>query len=183
MDGSGAPVPDAGYRPWHPHEGWIARRLLVHEAMVAVPSVLAERDLVMDAGGLDETLPFCADYDLELRLAVRAECVVVSEPLVRVRLHPGSRTRGRVEVNESFIRVYQAFAKADGTPEVRRVCRRQQAHYALWVARQRLARGERWKALRALLFILRLRPLDRGLWRAVGGWIRAAGRRGGAATG
>ncbi|HYJ80601.1 MAG TPA: glycosyltransferase family A protein, partial [Longimicrobiaceae bacterium] len=33
MDECGAPIPDARCRPWHPYEGWIARRLLVHEAM------------------------------------------------------------------------------------------------------------------------------------------------------
>src|SRR5215207_7618232 len=165
MDRSGAPLPDERFRPWRPHSGRIAPLLLTHEAMAAMPSLVAERALLAEIGGFDETLPFSEDYDLELRLAARAECIAVAEPLVRVRVHEGSFTRGRVEVNESFIRVYRKFAAADGGAEVRRICRRQQAFYAVWVARGRWARGEWGRALRAVLFSMRMDPRSAAPWR------------------
>ncbi|HYR10581.1 MAG TPA: glycosyltransferase [Longimicrobium sp.] len=180
MDAAGATLPDAHFAPWRPHSGHIARLLLTHEAMVAFPSVVVERSLLQDVGGMDEGLVFSTDYDLELRLAARAECVCIPEPLVRVRVHPASTTRGRVEVNESFIRVYAKFARADGSPDVRRICRRQQAYYARWVVRYRVAARQPVAALRAALHSLRMDPVSTVRWMGsvVGGRLRR-GRSGG----
>lgn len=164
MDAAGETLPDARFVTWRPHSGRIARRLLTHEAMVAFPSVVVQRALLEEVGRMDEALVFSTDYDLVLRLASRAECICIAEPLVRVRVHAGSTTRRRVEVNESFIRVYAKFAAADGSAEVRRICRRQQAYYARWVARYRLAAREPAAALRAVLFGLRMDPVSTVGW-------------------
>ncbi len=167
MDSAGETLPDARFTTWRPHSGQIARLLLTHEAMVAFPSVVVERALLEEVGGMDEALVFSTDYDLELRLAARAECVCIPEPLVRVRVHAGSTTRRRVEVNESFIRVYAKFAEADGSPEVRRICRRQQAFYAAHAALGWIARGERGRALPLMLRSLRYDPRGTGVWKAI----------------
>lgn len=164
MDAAGQTLPDARFKPWRPHSGHIARLLLTHEAMVAFPSVVVQRALLDEVGGMDEALVFSTDYDLELRLAARAECICIPEPLVRVRVHAASTTRHRVEVNESFIRVYAKFAAADGSPDVRRICCRQQAYYARWVARYRMAAREPGRSLRAVLFGLRMDPLATVRW-------------------
>jgi glycosyltransferase involved in cell wall biosynthesis len=164
MDDAGQTLPDARFEPWRPHSGHVARLLLTHEAMVAFPSVVVRRALLREVGGMDEGLVFSTDYDLELRLAARAECICIPEPLVRVRVHAGSTTRRRVEVNESFIRVYEKFAAADGSPEVRRICRRQQAYYARWVARYRIAERKPGAALRAVLYGLRMDPVASIRW-------------------
>jgi glycosyltransferase involved in cell wall biosynthesis len=171
MDAAGETLPDARFATWHQHSGHIARLLLTHEAMVAFPALVVERALLGEVGGLDETLVFSEDYDLELRLAACAECICIAEPLVRVRVHAGSTTRRRVEVNESFIRVYAKFAAADGSADVRRICRRQQAYYARWVARHRLAAREPARALRAVLFGLRMDPV------ATMGWLASVAAR------
>lgn len=167
VDAAGRVIPDERLAPWRPVSGRIARRLLVHEAMVALPSVLAERALLEEAGGFDESLPFSTDYDLWLRLALRAECLALPEPLVRIRLHPAQSTRDRPEVNESFIRVYRKYAGLDPDPAVRRVCRRQQGFYAMHVSRQRQRLGQRGAALRAALYALSRRPLWRPAWHAL----------------
>ncbi|HEU4883578.1 MAG TPA: glycosyltransferase [Longimicrobium sp.] len=182
MDATGETLPDARFAAWRPHSGHIARLLLTHEAMVAFPSVMVERALLAEVGGMDEALVFATDYDLELRLAARAECICIPEPVVRVRVHAGSTTRRRVEVNESFIRVYARFAAADGSPEVRRICRRQQAFYARWVARYRMASREPIPTLRAVLFSLRMDPVATVRWlgSVVGGRL---GRRGSSTPG
>lgn len=164
MDAEGRTLPDARFVTWRPHSGRIARLLLTHEAMVAFPSVVVQRALLEEVGGMDEALVFSTDYDLVLRLAARAECICIPEPLVRVRVHAGSTTRRRVEVNESFIRVYAKFAAADGSADVRRICRRQQAYYARWVARYRLAGRDPGRALRAVLFGLRKDPVSTLGW-------------------
>jgi glycosyltransferase involved in cell wall biosynthesis len=167
MDAAGVPLPDAKFAAWRPYSGRIALQLLTHEAMVAFPSLVVERSLLEELGGLDESLVFSEDYDLELRLAARAECICIPEPLVRVRVHAGSTTRGRIEVDESFIRVYRKFAAAEPTAEVRRLCRRQQAHYGRWLARKRAAAGDWLGTLRAVAFCFRMDPM------ATGGWLFA----------
>jgi glycosyltransferase involved in cell wall biosynthesis len=174
MDAAGQTLPDARFVAWRPHSGHIAPLLLTHEAMVAFPTVVVQRALLDEVGWMDEGLVFCTDYDLNLRLAARAECMCIAQPLVRVRVHAGSTTRRRVEVNESFIRVYQKFAAADGSPEVRRICRRQQAFYARWVARYRSADGEWGRALRAVSVSMRMDPAATVRWlgSAIGGRIR-----------
>jgi glycosyltransferase involved in cell wall biosynthesis len=164
MDAAGQTLPDERFAPWHPHSGWIVRLLLTHEAMIASPSLVMERALLREVGGLDESLRFCTDYELELRLAARAECICIPEPLVRVRLHEGSSTRGRVAVDESWVRVYARFAAIDGSPEVRRICRRQQAFYSCWVARRRAEAGEWGAALRAASTGLRMDPIRTARW-------------------
>lgn len=164
MDAAGQTLPDSRFVPWRPHSGWIVRPLLVHEAMIASPSVVVERALLHEVGGLDEAFQFCADYELELRLAARAECICIPEPLVRVRLHPGSSTRGRVAVDESWVRVYAKFAAGSDSPEVRRICRRQQAFYSCWVAKRRAEAGEWGRAFQALSFGLRMDPVRTTRW-------------------
>lgn len=168
IDAAGVPLPDSQFESWRPHSGWIAQRLLSHEAMVAFPSVVVERVLLDEVGGMDETLMFSEDYDLELRLAARAECICIPEPLVRVRVHAASTTHGRVEVDESFIRVYRKFAAAEPTAEVGRLCRRQQAYYGRWVARKRATAREWGRTLRAVAFCFRMDPA------ATAGWLLSA---------
>ena len=52
--------------------------------------VVAEVALVRDAGGFDEALVSCEDWDLWLRLAARDAPAVVDRPLVKYRIWPGS---------------------------------------------------------------------------------------------
>ena len=164
MDAAGNPLPDAAFDPWTPHAGWIVPRLLTHEALIAFPSVVVQRSLLREVGGMDETLVFSTDYDLELRLAARAECVCIDEPLVRVRVHAGSTTRGRAEVDESFIQVYRNFAAASDSAEIRRICRRQQAYYARFIARKHVARREWVGAGRQAARALWMDPAASATW-------------------
>lgn len=149
MDGDGRSLSDADYRPWRPVSGDVVLPLLSHEAMIALPSVLAERSLLDEAGGFDESLRYCMDYDLWLRLAARAPTLALPEPLVCIRLHTGSRTRGKLGVNTGFFRVYTRFARRHPTPDVVRICRRQQRFYARWIVR--LALRDLLSALRRLV--------------------------------
>jgi glycosyltransferase involved in cell wall biosynthesis len=142
VDADGQTLPEERFvPPFQPHSGWIVHRLLTHEVQLAAPTLVMERALLREVGGQDESLAFCADYELGLRMAVRAECICLPEPLVRVRVHAASTTWRRVEVSESFIQVYRKFADAHGTAEVRRLCARQEAFYADKIARRRAEAG------------------------------------------
>lgn len=142
VDADGQPLPEGRFvPPFQPHSGWIVHRLLTHEAQLAAPTLVMERALLREVGGQDESLAFCADYDLGLRMAVRSECICLPEPLVRVRVHAASSTFRRVEVSEAFIQVYRNFADAHGSPEVRRLCHQQEAFYADKIARRRAEAG------------------------------------------
>ncbi len=168
IDAAGATLPDAGFRPWRPVSGWITRPLLVHEAMIALPSVLVERSLLAEAGGFDESLVRTEDYDLWLRLSRRAPCLAVPLPLVAIRQHAASATHDRPETNESFMRVYARFAAEEPSRELRAVCRRQRAYYAWHLADQWRRQGRRGRALRTAARSVLLDPFSPRGWRTLG---------------
>ena len=66
--------------------GWVRERLLT-DAVIAMPSVIAARDLLEQVGPLDEELVMCYDDELWLRLAAASELDGINEPLTLVRRH------------------------------------------------------------------------------------------------
>ncbi len=56
-------------------------------------AVLVRKDVVQDAGGFDETLTGCEDWDLWFRLAMKHPFTYVPEPLAVLRSYPGSMSR------------------------------------------------------------------------------------------
>ena len=179
IDGQGKPIPQERFKSWRPFEGDIVRSLLVQDALIALPTVMAQRSLLLESGGFDESLSFTSDYDLWLRLASRASCGAVPERLTYVRQHAGSRTRDRTEVNESFMKIYDRFAARSSDPALRRICRRQRAAYAVFLARQRLARREWEQAAQAAGTAFRLRAFYPWAWMTLGkAAVKAALRRG-----
>src|SRR5919205_1811549 len=93
IDAHGTELPAEMFERWEPRGGSIFEALLLHEAKIACPSVLAERRLLAEVNGFDESMRFCEDYELWLRLSRRASVRAVSVPLVAVRTHAGSGTQ------------------------------------------------------------------------------------------
>jgi glycosyltransferase involved in cell wall biosynthesis len=62
------------------------RRSLLVQNYVAAPSTFVRRSALLDAGGFDERFSYSMDYDLWLRLAERADPVVLAEPLAAFRM-------------------------------------------------------------------------------------------------
>jgi glycosyltransferase involved in cell wall biosynthesis len=87
VDESGQTVTGDYQRLWNPYAGDIFAALVTSSASVSTPSVIALRQLVLDAGGFDEAIRVAEDHDLWMRLALRATAAVVDRPLVRVRRH------------------------------------------------------------------------------------------------
>jgi glycosyltransferase involved in cell wall biosynthesis len=78
------------------------------------PSLMFRRDVVLDVGGLDESLNAAEDQDLYRRLVLaRRDARVVTETLVRYRRHEQQMTVAKsASVSESDARSYTAFIKA-----------------------------------------------------------------------
>ncbi|HEV7137093.1 MAG TPA: glycosyltransferase family A protein, partial [Steroidobacteraceae bacterium] len=88
VDISGAPTAWAQRTGgWPTPGGWILDQLIRGETVIALPSVVASRRLVQEAGGFDEQLNDTEDYELWLRLARRSKIDAVDELLTLVRRH------------------------------------------------------------------------------------------------
>jgi glycosyltransferase involved in cell wall biosynthesis len=168
MDAAGTPLPYDRAKTRPPRSGWILEPLLTHEAATNLPSLLIERSLLAEIGGVDEECGVAADQDLMLRLAAAAECAAVDRPLVTIRLH-GSQTSltSREPASVPMLRVFEKVARSTASPVIRRICRRQQAFYAAHAALGWMARGQRGKALALMLRSLRYDARGMGVWKAL----------------
>ena len=164
VDAAGDPLP--GEFPWQPVGGWILEKLLVHEAAIASPAMMIHRSLLDAIGAFDERFPYAGDYDLRLRLAARAECGVIDEPLVSIRRHDGCRTLRQPEAPRAMAGVYAKFARGAPRGETRTAARKQEVFYRLKEARLRLEMRRWGRACQALAAAIRARPLDPRPYRA-----------------
>lgn len=176
IDAEGRESVDPRRKQWVPHAGWIVQPLLQLDATIALPGVLVERALLQDMGGFDETRLFVEDYELWLRLAQRAECGLIDEPLIEVRAHQ-STSAGRPEVDLGFMEVHRRFAATTPDPALREIARQQEAFFAMRAAGRWTDRREWARAAAALGTALRRRPADprayRGAARLVWRMLRA----------
>ncbi len=78
------------------YKSWVSRRYsrrrLVGRNFIPQPAVFFRRDLLDEAGPLDESLRYAMDYDLWLRFGCLAEPVFISRRLAGFRWHQGSVT-------------------------------------------------------------------------------------------
>jgi glycosyltransferase involved in cell wall biosynthesis len=173
IDAEGRPMPATLFKPWKPYAGRILERVLSLEANIALPSVMAERALVSEAGGFDETRSSAEDYDLWVRLAERCECGVLDEPLLEVRKHRAAGHQ-RPDVSLGFTAIYTAFAVRTNDPALRSLSMTHAAYHAVDAA-DRLALSGAWPEARsALAAAWRIRPLSLFTYRAM---VRFAARR------
>jgi glycosyltransferase involved in cell wall biosynthesis len=150
VDAAGRVLPEERTRPWRPHQGDIFGLVVTGAASIRTPSVLAERDLVTAAGGFDETLRSCEDYDLWMRLALRSPAAIVDEPLVDVRLHDRNHS---LDWASAFHGRARSLAKLEAMvpAELRPLLRRERARNAAGLVAEHARRGERAAAARALI--------------------------------
>lgn len=80
------------------YEGDITERLFC-KSFVHVPTVVCDRAMLIDAGGFEESLPVCEDYDLWLRVSARQPFGLISEPLALRRLHGGRLSKSDMSRN------------------------------------------------------------------------------------
>jgi glycosyltransferase involved in cell wall biosynthesis len=137
--------------------------LLTGRCVVLTSTVVARREAVVEAGGFDETLHRCEDFDLWLRLAQRGRLVYTREVLGRRRLHPSSQSAAPAAMLRAQIAVRRRFVQA--TPiaaDVRRLAdeadARCEAEIALDEGHRLLAAGDARGAQRELTRAARALP-------------------------
>lgn len=121
--------------------------------LVSPSAVMLRRDVFERAGGFDESLPACEDYDLWLRLARREEFGLVREPLVVKRGgHPDQLSRRYWGMDRFRVAALRKILAEPLSPERRRaaadVLRRKCAILALGAEKR--GRGEEAERYRAL---------------------------------
>jgi GT2 family glycosyltransferase len=144
IDAAGRPLASEWLSAYRVEQGWILESLLRElGAQVAMPTIVAERRLLAEIGGLDERQRWCEDFDLCLRLAMRSPVTALSEPLCSVRSHGEHHSGDRVAEHESRVKLYGKMAALLPEPRLRSLCRRKRAEQSLVLARLRADRGDR----------------------------------------
>jgi glycosyltransferase involved in cell wall biosynthesis len=151
------------------------RDLLLQGNLIGTPStVVCRRSLVLEAGGFDESLSQCADWDLWLRLRRRSPFVCLNESLVLYRTHATNMSRSVRLLERDSVKMLEGFfARGSSEPGIGNL--RDQSLASNW----RVLAGSYWRAghrLRALLCACRsllrdrrqLRPLLQGAARLGG---------------
>ena len=113
-------------------------------------SVIARRELCLQAGGFDESLSQCADWDFWLRLSRVTGFVAVSRPLVLIRVHGSNMSRNvRGLERDSLAMLDHFFATPEARP-YRPSRRRVLGHNWSVLSGSYLAAGDVQAALRCL---------------------------------
>jgi glycosyltransferase involved in cell wall biosynthesis len=141
IDESGRVIPKKRPAPPAP-DGWIFRQLLTLEIGIAMPTVITERSLFVEARGFDEQQLFGEFHDFCLRLALKGEVVVVREPLCSVRVHREHYSSDRAANHAGWLRLYQKMAATTNDSGLRAYCVRMQADESLNLARAHADNGE-----------------------------------------
>jgi len=135
-------------------EGWIFEPLLKLEISIAMPTVVAERDLVRELGGFDEDQRFGEFHDLCLRLAMKSEVTAIREPLCSVRAHGEHYSGDRIAAHTSWMRLYEKMAALAPSARLRSLCVRMRAETSLNLARLQNDKGDYravWATVRSAL--------------------------------
>jgi glycosyltransferase involved in cell wall biosynthesis len=134
---------------WPAPEGWILEQVLRSQTVISVPSVVVCRALLEQAGGFDEDLVMCEDFDLWLRLAALSEIDAIDEPLTLVLRH-AEHSGNEIVAFEDCRRVIEKLLHANYPVRLQPELRRQRAQLAAQIARSHAVHGNRVNALRVL---------------------------------
>jgi glycosyltransferase involved in cell wall biosynthesis len=129
---------------YRPMSGWIIKQLLTTEASVTMCSVMVQRSLFEEIGGfsIDSRLLYRGDYELGLRLALKAEVTALPDILVRVLEHEGRTTTGLKDSYERSALAYEIFLDTKPGKELKHLAKRRQAFHLVEAGSRRLSNGE-----------------------------------------
>lgn len=92
-----------------------------------VHAFLLNRECIARAGGFDERLSHCHDYDLWLRLLSCYPFTYLHKPLIRYHKHHGSMSQNRVRMSQTICSLAERYVQehtAELSPEFHRQFRR-----------------------------------------------------------
>jgi glycosyltransferase involved in cell wall biosynthesis len=134
-----------------PPDGWIFEPLLRLQVGISMPTVVADRDFVLEIGCFDERQRFGEWQDLCLRLAMKSPVVALSESLCSVRIHNEHYSADKVAEHLGWMQLDENMGDLAPSPSLRSYCARERAQASLNVARYQSSKGDYWEALRTLL--------------------------------
>jgi glycosyltransferase involved in cell wall biosynthesis len=187
IDAAGYPLLERT-KQWPLVDGDILESLLRMEAIIALPSVMVERELLGHVAGFDEQQLSCEDYDLWLRLAAASPVLLLRQRLVQVRRHR-EHTVGDVQTFEGWRRALSKARESPACRHLRPLLDAQCARVAAGHARSCAAAADRlgtWRVVAASMprawryrtwwsgaaLALAQASAPRGVWDAVRGWRR-----------
>ena len=147
IDAAGRPLA-AARAGWPAASGWVRDHLLT-DAVIAMPSVVATRSLLEQAGPFDEALVMNYDGDLWLRFAELSELDGIDEPLTFVRRH-GMHGGSDIIAWRDLRRVVEKALRATGDAQFAALLREQRAVTSGGLARSEALYGTRIEVLRTL---------------------------------
>jgi len=159
IDAEGRVIP----HPHNPHrklhDGDILEPVIRWEAGIAMPTVIVEREFLLQAGAFDDAHRMFEDFDLWLRLAASCEACAVSTPLASVRHHEQHYSSQGEHALRDWIALFERWKPRLPHPRLQRALESQCVHCMARIARIQAAEGRRRAAFRTLF---RDRP---GAWR------------------
>jgi glycosyltransferase involved in cell wall biosynthesis len=151
MDEKGRPISN---RPaeYVAFSGWITKELLTNKASVSIGSLMVKRKLFEELDGFDSNpeLIFREDYELALRLSLKAKATAVPGLLVKVREHQGRSTNHTDDGNKRTAYLYGHFITTCTDRKLKRIARRRQAYHETEMAVK--STGQKKYGQAALLF-------------------------------
>jgi glycosyltransferase involved in cell wall biosynthesis len=149
IDASGQRTDSARTRNWPTPSGWILEKLLEEETVIAQPSVVVSRQLLMQLGAFDEELVMCYDDELWFRLAAHSEIDGVDEPLTWVRRH-AQHSGSDIIAWRDRRRVFEKALRVRRGRHLDAMLRKLRAQMSAGLAKSQAASGRRWDAFATL---------------------------------
>jgi glycosyltransferase involved in cell wall biosynthesis len=136
-----------------PLSGWIVKEIILTKTGVTLCSLVVEKKLFDEIGGFctDPRLLYRGDYELTLRMAMKAEAAVTPDVVVRVREHAGRITKSLTDPYERSALAYEIFISQKPGREFEKLARRQMAFQLSEASIYRFAKGENKVALHQLI--------------------------------
>lgn len=135
---------------WPTPRGWILDQLVTAKTSIVLPSVVATRVLVEQAGCFNEQLRASEDYELFLRLAANSEADAIDAPLTLVRRHSQHFSGHRIATYEDNMRILTALLSTGSVEHLRPVLQGKLAELAVGLARTHSIDGKRAEAVRII---------------------------------
>jgi len=144
------------------HSGWVYHHFM-HDCWALTSATMIRRQVLVEHGAFDITLPFSEDWALWLRLSRHVPFVALTGPPVLYRQHPDQGSRvARPADHRSSLLLHNAKAHGLASRDGRKIgaveFQRLIAHYQMEFGRHHLQHGQRTRGIGSLVAAWRRDP-------------------------
>lgn len=162
MDGKGALTGEVWARP--EYRGDVHARLLIRNGVNA-SSVVALRQVLLDAGGWDPAMPCLENWEFWIRVSRACAFAWVEDPMLRYRVHSGNLIKHLDKQRKAYARLLEKHLQPDGEAAVPLPLRRRAlARYHSAFADAHVGRQEYPEAQVCFFKSLLVEPLQPAVW-------------------